>query len=232
MNTGSLELTLAWDGTQIVAAEINSTRPPVARALRGLPLARVVEVVPRLFSLCRHAQGAAARLALLAVRGEQAGIDARIDLGLNIASEAIAEHLYHLLISWPQICGERFRSNPWKDLSSWRKRLQGIGDQATAAALGAEFSNWLEEIPPPQFDDAAAVNAVSLLSQIGVAEWASHIDRADFSELPTFAGQPAETGVLARHAGDPEVAALLASGRRVRAPVSYTHLDVYKRQGW
>lgn len=48
MQAGSLELTLAWDGTQIVAAEVNSTRPPLARALRGLPVARVLEVVPRL----------------------------------------------------------------------------------------------------------------------------------------------------------------------------------------
>ncbi|MBL8373469.1 MAG: nickel-dependent hydrogenase large subunit, partial [Candidatus Accumulibacter sp.] len=52
MEPGSLELTLTWDGKQIVAAEVVSTRPAVARALSGLPVARVLEFIPRLFSLC------------------------------------------------------------------------------------------------------------------------------------------------------------------------------------
>ena len=64
MQQGVLQLALTWDGQQIAAAEVASTRP-AADGLRGLPVARALEIIPRLFSICRCAQEAAARGTLL-----------------------------------------------------------------------------------------------------------------------------------------------------------------------
>lgn len=226
MEPGSLQLSLTWDGAQIVAARVVSTRPPVARALCGLSAARVLEVVPRLFSLCRHAQGAAARLSLQAARAEPARLDARLNLGLNVALEAIAEHLHHLLISWPQMIGVPCRSNPGQELAFWRRRLQSVVDATTAVALAGELTTWLDELHSPQFDDLASADAVALLPSLSAAGWAPQVDGEAFSDLPTFAGQPAESGVLARHAGQVGVAALLAKGRRIRARLLARHAEL------
>ena len=104
MEPGSLALTLTWDGKQIVAAEVVSTRPAVARALSGLPAARVLELIPRLFGLCPRAQEAAARLSLAAARGEQVASSAAAP-ALAVALEAIGEHLWRLLLDWPPALG-------------------------------------------------------------------------------------------------------------------------------
>ena len=114
MEQGVLQLTLSWDGEQIVAAGVVSTRPTLLRFLCGLPAARVSEFIPRLFSLCRCAQETAARLSLQAARG--AGEVALIDAagrppGLAVAVEAIGEHLWRLLLDWPPLCGEAARQS-------------------------------------------------------------------------------------------------------------------------
>ncbi|EXI73341.1 MAG: hypothetical protein AW07_02761 [Candidatus Accumulibacter sp. SK-11] len=61
MEQGSLDLALTWGGKQISAAAVASTRPQVARVLCGLPAARVADIVPRLFGICRQAQTTAQR---------------------------------------------------------------------------------------------------------------------------------------------------------------------------
>ncbi|HRD92899.1 MAG TPA: hypothetical protein PK201_07200 [Accumulibacter sp.] len=68
MQQGVLQLALTWDGQQIATAEVASTRP-AAGGLRGLPVARALEIIRRLFSICLCAQAAAARPALPAARG-------------------------------------------------------------------------------------------------------------------------------------------------------------------
>lgn len=226
MEPGSLQLSLVWDGAQIVAASVVSTRPPVDRALCGLPAASLLEVVPRLFSLCRQAQGAAAALCLQAARSQPMEIDSRLSLALGIAVETIAEHLYHLMIAWPQMIGETLRDNAAKELASWRRRLAGAVEETVTATLGADLSTWLEEVSLPQFDDFPTVDAAVLLPQFSAAEWARQIDGADFPDPPTLAGEPAETGVLARHAADAEVGGLLCARRRVRARLLARHVDL------
>ncbi len=222
MEPGSLELTLTWDGKQIVAAEVVSTRPAVARALSGLPLARVLEFIPRLFSLCPRAQEVAARLSLLAARGEQAASDAAAP-ALAVALEAIGEHLWRLLLDWPPLCGQPVRQS---EFLGWRQRLKGVADQADAAALGGELAAWLAAERPPQVEDDLAAAAVALLPMQSAAEWAAHIGAESFAGLPTFAGQPAETGALARRAGDATVAGLLAVGHRLQARLVARYADL------
>jgi hypothetical protein len=220
---GVLQLTLAWNGKQVVAAGIVSTRPALQPLLRGLPAARVSEFIPRLFSLCRCAQETAARLSLQAARGETAVIDAAGQPGLAVAFEAIGEHLWRLLLDWPTLCGEAARQS---EFIAWRRQLAGVVDQDSAAALGARLLAWLDQELPPRVDDDAAVDHVALLPQLPAAAWAKHLTAGSAPELPTFAGQPAESGVLARRAGDGAVAALLAAGQRLRARLSAQYADL------
>ncbi len=226
MEQGVLQLTLAWDGKEIVSTGIVSSRPMLAKALRGLPVARVSEIIPRVFSLCRHAQDAAARLCIQAARAERAALDDARDLGLAVAIEAIVEHLYHLLMAWPPLLQKPCRASRIEQFGAWRKRLLAVVDAAAAAALAVDLANWLAELEVPPFDDRLAVTAVALLPQLSAAEWAPLIDREDFAALPTFAGQAAETGVLARHAGDPGLAFLLADGQRIQARLAARLLEL------
>lgn len=222
MEPGSLALTLTWNGKQIVAAEVVSTRPAVARALSGLPVARVLEFIPRLFSLCPRAQETAARLSLLAARGEQTVSNAAAP-ALAVALEAIGEHLWRLLLDWPPLCGQPARQS---EFLGWRQRLKGVADQADAAVLGGELAAWLAAERSPQVEDDVAVAGVALLPMQSAAEWQAHINVESFARLPTFAGQPAETGVLARRAGDAAVAGLLAAGHRLQARLVARYADL------
>ncbi|MQM34589.1 MAG: hypothetical protein CRU72_09155 [Candidatus Accumulibacter phosphatis] len=220
---GVLQLELTWDGRQIVAAGVASTRPMAARALRGLPFARVLEFVPRLFGLCRHAQDSAARLSLLAARGQRSDISATPAQTLAVTLEAIGEHLWRLLLDWPQLRGEPSRQG---EFLLWRKRLLGVADGLGAAAFGARLLAWLDAEAPPCFDDRLRSAPVALLPRLSAAEWESHFHGDHFSERPTFAGQPAETGALARHADDPAVSALLADGQRLQARLQARYADL------
>jgi hypothetical protein len=223
VDQGVLQLTLAWDGKQIVAAGVSSTRPRVASALRGFPVARVLDLVPGLFSLCRCAQGTAARLCVQAARGERPEIALSGGPALAVSLEAIGEHLWRLLLDWPPACGQPARQS---EFVTWRKCLKEVADEATAATLGTRLLAWLDNEKPLLFDDGVALEPVALLPHLSAAEWVVHCDGKTFSELPTFTGQPAETGALARRAGDPDVAALLAVGQRVRARLAARLADL------
>lgn len=223
MEQGVLQLALTWDGRQVVAAGVASTRPMAARALRGLPFARVLEFIPRLFGLCRCAQDSAAQLSVQAARGRHSGISATPAQTLAVTLEAIGEHLWRLLLDWPQLRGEPSRHS---EFLLWRKHLLGVVDGLGAAAFGARLLAWLDVEEAPRFDDRMASAPVALLPRLSAAEWESHFHGDHFSERPTFAGQPAETGALARQAGDPEVAALLAGGQRLQARLQARYADL------
>ncbi|WP_291994375.1 nickel-dependent hydrogenase large subunit [Candidatus Accumulibacter sp. ACC003] len=223
MEQGVLQLTLSWDRRQIVAAGVVSTRPAAARALRGLPVARVLEVVPRVFSICRCAQEAAARLACYAARGQRPAPALSAVLARAVACEAIGEHLWRLLLDCPQLCAQPVRQS---EFLSWRKGLLAVVDEATAAAFGARLAAWLDDEKLPLADARTTHAAVPLLPCLTAAEWRAHLVAAAVVGLPTFAGQVAETGALARHAEDRAVAALLNGGQRLQARLAARYADL------
>lgn len=225
MEQGSLDLVLAWDGQRVVRAGVSATRPTADRLLRGLPAVRAPEVVTRLFGLCRLAQGTAARLAVQAARGRPMESRQRIDLALAVARETITEHLTHFLIAWPQT-GAPPPACRTSDLALWRRRLLAVDDPAAAAGLAVELEQWLADLEPPSCPDLCAPDAVALLPRLAPAEWGALVANDDFARLPTLAGAPAETGALARQQGEPEVAALLAAGRRVDARLVARRLEL------
>lgn len=178
--------------------------------------------MPRLFGLCGQAQGIAARLALQAARGELLSAEALSAGGRAVALEAIGEHLWRLLLDWPPMLAGVARQD---EFVSWRKRLRAVADQTMATALGVELLAWLER-ETLTFADPVLSTVGALLPWRGAAAWAREIIDEAFALRPQVAGQPAETGALARRADDPGVAALLAAGDRVAARLAARYADL------
>ena len=218
MNQGSLDLALTWDGSEIVVVSVGAARPQVASVLVGLPAAAVGDVVFRLFGICRQAQAAAAGLCLRAARGERLAAVALDELALPVALETISEHLCHLLIAWPTLLADPRRPPRVAACGDWRRRLRAVADRQAAAALAAELVDWLDESDLPAVDEQPPAAATApLLPRLTAAEWAGVAAVDDFALRPTLAGEVAETGALARQAGDATIASLLAAGRRLQA---------------
>lgn len=221
MEQGSLKLILIRDGRQTVDAEIRSTVPAVHRLLCGLTAERVVDTVPRLFSLCRSAQGAAVRLCLTAAQSNEPAALADDAAARPVVIEAIVEHLAHLLVFWPELLRHSARSAQASAFRHWRGRLLAERTARGIAEVTEELAAWVAALTLPAIDGActacAPEDGAAWLPQMPAAQWATAMHRVDFASPPLLSGQPAETGALARHAGDPEVAALVAAGQRVPA---------------
>lgn len=224
MDQGVLRLSLAWNGQRIVAAAVASTRPQASRVLLGQPVARVLDLVPRLFSLCGQAQGVVARLACDAARGEMPDAAALLEDGRRVALEAIGEHLWRLLLDWPPLLGQPVRKD---DFLVWRKRLLAVKDAAQGAVLGAELHIWLSAERPLSIEPGTALPPGTLLPMLTAEAWGRQGLDEGFAEQPTFAGLPAETGPLARRFGNGEVAGLHATGQGVAARLAARYADLY-----
>ena len=221
MDQGGVRLTVSWDGMRIVGARVECQRPQAARLLVGRPIAEAVALAPRLFSLCGSAQGAAARMAAAAAQGETISLEGpRRDVVL----ETIGEHLWRLLLDWPRLLG----GVPEKEaFLAWRKRLMAAQAPAEAGRFVAELREWLagRTLPEGVDERAAAVSAL-LLPWRNAIDWGGAGIDEPFAQMPTLAGQAAETGVLARQAGAPLVADLLAAGKRVAARIAARHVEL------
>lgn len=100
---GEITVTLHWNGQRVHQVDLRSTRPvTAARLLLGRRPAEAVALVPRLFALCGHAQGAASAAALHAAgAGTGAGALASPSPWMLVL-EALQETLWRLLIDAPQ----------------------------------------------------------------------------------------------------------------------------------
>ena len=227
MRQGSLDLALTWDGKQIVAAAVVSTRPQVASLLRAWPAAGLSDRVCHLFGICRQAQAAAAALCVRSARGERLAPGALDELALPVALETISEHLCHLLIAWPTLLADPLRPPRVAVCGDWRRRLRAVADRQSAATVAAELVGWLDEaeLPSPG-DDSPRAATVPLLPLLPAAEWEGMVAVDDFALRPTLAGEAAETGALARQAGEATITGLLAAGRRLQARLQARVLEL------
>lgn len=98
--------------------DVQLTRPPVTRLFIGQSPEVVVKTVPYLYSLCAHAQRAAAQAGLAAAAGE-----ARrpVDDG-ELWIEFLHENLWRLLLDWPAALGVAPASAAF---TAWREARQG-----------------------------------------------------------------------------------------------------------
>jgi hypothetical protein len=102
---GELVVRLVTDGATVRSVTIRSSRPlAAARVLTGRTSREAAALVPRLYSICARAQGAAAAAALDAAQGRRSVV-AHAARELAVRLEALQEGLFRLLIDLPQAAG-------------------------------------------------------------------------------------------------------------------------------
>lgn len=236
---GGLKIAVHLRGGKVAALRPELLTPPASRLLAHQSAPDAVQRVQRLYSLCGHAQSAAARAALNA-----AGAQLLPEPGRPVLLEAAQEHLWRLLRDWP-----RKLNQPAQDqwFAEWYRRLsQAMRNGAPQLPELAEFVEG--QLLDPAWDRIADTKdllawsessasplarllwalltsplALELTQTLGGGKPAATgpwlevetlVPPADWSEhfeqRPHLpAGQP-ETGGLARHVDHPLLAALAA----------------------
>ena len=140
---GEIGVTLHWDGSRVRHLTLASTRPlAAARVLLGRSPGDAAALVPRLYALCGHAQGAACAAALRAAGAGDDGVPAVA--GWTVALEALQETLWRLLVDAPR----------WLSLPP-QLALAAPARAAVAQAVAALQAQPAQ--PRPALVDAAAV---------------------------------------------------------------------------
>ena len=117
-SVGLLTVRAAWHNARLDDLAVELSRPAVARLFIGQIPEAVVKTVPYLYTLCAHAQRAAAQAALAAAQGE---VRRPVD-DAELWGEVLHENLWRLLLDWPQALGVE----PAKAaFVAWRAARQG-----------------------------------------------------------------------------------------------------------
>lgn len=193
---GSVRIRVQGNGARVIAAQVASHRPQVALSLRGRPADDAAALVPLVFALCGRAQGAAARLAVAAARGEPSPPR----LAPDIVREVMCEHLWRWLLDLPLLFG----MPPLRDQFSAAIRAVETGRGEVVQGLVAapeiiRLIDSIEALEQPQLEAAALLRIDS--AQSSLAHWPQLSDA--LCRTPTWRGQAAETGAYARRAGAP-----------------------------
>ena len=127
IDAGSVRIRVQGDGVRVIAAQVSSQRPQVARVLKGRQADDVAKLVPMVFALCARAQGVAARLALAAARG----VESSPRLDPDIVREVMREHLWRWLLDIPVLFG----MPPLRDQFTSAVRVVDAGHREVVQAL-------------------------------------------------------------------------------------------------
>ncbi len=104
---GSIDIELILTTGMITEVRITNRRPLGATAvLAGRPAAEVPELVSRLFSVCRIAQGIAAARAMEAACGKPADAAQETARQVLLLGETVLEHATRAVFDWPMLLGE------------------------------------------------------------------------------------------------------------------------------
>jgi len=169
---GRLRIALA-DGSDGVRVELGYTRPPAAaRLFAGRDADATVRLLPSLYSLCATAQAVACAEAIERAYGQRPKGRVRAARARLVAVETVREHLWRILLDWPQALGEAADEATMARVAAlcarWRAALAGDGavclpgavegpdsDEATRRALaglvaervlGCDPCRWLAEV--------------------------------------------------------------------------------------
>ncbi|MFZ4538228.1 nickel-dependent hydrogenase large subunit [Propionivibrio sp.] len=195
IDAGSVQIRVQGDGVKVIDAQFVSQRPQVARVLKGRQADAAATLLPLLFSLCARAQGAAARLAVAAARGEESA--PRLDP--DIVREVMREHLWRWLLDLPALFGMAALRDQF--LMAVRALEAGHGEALQKLLAAPEIIRLIESI---RALDQPVLQASVLLqmnsAQASLEEW-PQLGEA-LCRTPTWRGQAAETGAYARRTGD------------------------------
>jgi len=206
---GEITVTLHWDGHRVRHAGLASTRPlAAARVLLGRRAADAAALVPRLYAICGHAQGAASAAALRAAAATHtAAADAdgvpAID-PWTVVLEALQETLWRLLIDAPRALSlppavaalaparvavaraiATMKAAPDQAQHARADAAGVLGDIARRHVYGCDPSAWLERLDAKGFDawrDEAATLPAQALALLGAT--APGLCRSDTALMP------------------------------------------------
>lgn len=196
IDAGSVQIRVQGDGAMVIAAQVASQRPQVASALKGRQADDAASLVPLVFALCGRAQGAAARLAVTAARGEESSPR----LAPDIVREVMREHLWRWLLDLPVLFGML----PLRDQFAKAVLAVDAGHHRTVQGLllAPEIIRLIESIEALEQPPLGTVELLHMDS--------AHASLADWPQLsevlcrtPTWRGRAAETGAYARRMADP-----------------------------
>ncbi|MFA6313192.1 MAG: nickel-dependent hydrogenase large subunit [Sterolibacterium sp.] len=238
---GELTLKLRLDAGRVAAVDIVSTRPRAARLLAGKSIAAALPLLPLLFTVCGGAQRLAGEAAVAAAQGK--ALPATQAERLVLLCEATQEHLWRLLLDWPQLLGQ---AQMQAEFTPWFRRLALAGKSGCWPDWGDSFADFIasEVLGMPleaweQLTGYAPGSAASLAARLwralpdtpvedrggwlpdaSAATVAHALDGSwseGFERHPEWQGAPAETGPLARWRQHPALStALLSYGRGER----------------
>lgn len=176
---GELTVRLDCDPRRVRRVTVRSTRPfAAARVLAGRSPDDAVRMVPRLFSICAHAQGAAAAGATEAASGRSADPATRAARETSVRLEAIQEYLWRVLIDWPRVAG---RGADVEAVAAVRRVIAPALARSAACALGADRT-----VPATERgDDDGIGNGAGDGASVGVgAELERLVERHVFGVAP------------------------------------------------
>lgn len=208
--TGELSVRLRWDGDQVTEVAVTLGRPQAARLLVGRQPAEVLEMVPRLFSICGQAQREAARAAL-AVAGHAlppGPEDGLLRPEQRVAMEAAQEHLWRLLRDWPAALGAASRD---AEFATWYRRLAGLSRDGLPAAGLPELFTFVDRVLGAGWEQADGVGDLET--------WAGSRAGLAASLLRRLMDEPRQ----------PTTAAVAAATRRPSVPAAH---DPRPLPGW
>ena len=197
-DTGSVRLRLRGEGGKVLTTDVCSQRPLVAGLLQGRRADDAVTLLPKLFAVCGRAQGMAARLAVSAARGEES----LPCLAPDIAGEVMREHLWRCLLDLPALFSLPPMHEQFLNAVRWVDADQrGALRILLATSEISRLFEMIEALEQPPSGNAALLQVHS--ARASLAEW-GRLD-AEMCRMPTWRGQPAETGAYARHAGNTDM---------------------------
>ena len=153
ISAGSLTVRATLTDGRLGNLDVDLRRPAVTQIFHGLAPEAVVKTVPCLYTICAHAQKAAAQAALaVAADDERPAAD---DAGLWV--ELLHENLWRLLLDWPPALG----LPPEKEaFIAWRAtRFGGNCADETKGLLANAFSGLAEKCLAKLVDRAAERSA-------------------------------------------------------------------------
>ncbi len=104
--------------------EIESTRPLLAsRLFEGKAIGEVLETIPLLFNVCGRAQSVAAIRAIESAQQTPAAAPVEQARNLLIQLETLREHLWRVLLEWPEFHGQKRETVP---LAGWMADIQAV----------------------------------------------------------------------------------------------------------
>lgn len=212
--SGNIDIALRRDGDRL-AVSIRSSRPvTAARVFAGKLVPDVAQRLPTLFSVCATAQAQACAVACEQALGLTPSLAIRQRRALLLRAETVKEHLWRLLLDWPQALGATPAHAPMAQAmrayltlrGEWTKNtdpfapgadlplglLAPVPDQAQVLAevaaghvFGMPPAHWLEQV-----GDRNALAAWIATAGTEAADLVSMVSQADLASLGRNAVAP------------------------------------------